>query len=156
MNEIINNKKKSEIVAEEISNLNYGDVIKHSKIAAIIQEVYPSQRYFSELQKAKKILLKSYGVVLESIHGDGYRIVKPDDYVAHSLKHYKKGFNEFQKGSDTLSHAPIKDMTEEGRETYRRVNDRAILLHASLKGAVVELKTLGEKKHPFLPKNINT
>lgn len=156
MNEIIKNKKKSEILAEEITKLTYGDMITHSTIANIIDEVYPSQRYLAAVQKTKKILLKEYGIVLESIRGDGYRVVQPDDYVNHSLKHYKRGFKEFQKGADTLTHAPVDKMTEEGRNTYRRVNDRAVLLNASLKGAVVELKTLGEKKHPFLPKNIKS
>lgn len=154
MKEIIKNKKKSEILAEEIAKMSYGDVIFHSNISSIINEIYNTQRYISTIQKTKKILLKEYGIVLESIRGDGYRIVQPDDYVTHSLKHYKKGFNEFQKGADTLSHAPVNQMSDEGRNTYRRVNDRAVILHASLKGAVVELKTLGEKKHPFLPKNI--
>lgn len=152
MNEMIKNKKKSEVLAEEIAKMKYGDVISHSKISSIIHEEYHTQRYTSTIQKAKKILLKEYGIVLESIRGNGYRVVLPDDYVTHSLKHYKKGFNEFQKGADTLSHAPVNEMSDEGRITYRRVNDRAVLLHASIKGAVVELKTLGEKRHPFLPK----
>ena len=154
MNEIIKNKKRSEILAEFIAKMNYGDVVSHSTIASVICEKYPSQRYITTIQKAKKILLKEYGYVLESIRGDGYRIVCPDDYVTHSLKHYKKGFNEFQRGIDTLSHAPINKMSDEGKTTYRRVQDRAVLLNASIKGAVVELKTLGEKNHPFLPKNI--
>lgn len=154
MNEIINNKKKSEIIAEVISAMQYGEVITHTTISKIIGEQYPSQKYMSAVQRAKKILLNDYGKILESIRGDGYRIVNPDNYVNHSLKHFKRGFNEFQKGSDTLSHAPIKDMTEEGRNAYRRVNDRATILHASLQGAVVELKTLGEKKHPFIPKSV--
>lgn len=154
MNEIIKNKKKSEIIVDIISTMKYGEVITHTVISEVIGEPYPSQKYMSTVQKAKKILLSDYGKILESIRGDGYRVVSPDDYVNHSLKHYKRGFNEFQKGSDTLSHAPVKDMTEEGRNAYRRVNDRAIVLNASIKGAVVELKTLGEKKHPFAPKCI--
>lgn len=155
MKEIIENKKKSEILAEMIINLEYGEVITHTTISQVIQEIYPSQRYMSTVQKTKKILLNDYGRILESIRGDGYRVVKPDDYVNHSLRHYKRGFNEFQKGSDTLTHAPIKDMSDEGRNAYRRVNDRATLLQATIKGAVVELKTLGEKKHPFIPKNVS-
>lgn len=154
MNGVIKNKKKQEILAEKISKMSYGDVISHDTIARTIKEGHSSKRYAPTVQAAKKILLKDYGIVLESIRGAGYRVVNPDDYVNHSLRHYKRGFNEFQKGADTLSHAPVNQMTAEGRDTYRRVNDRAILLHASLKGAVVELKTLGEKQHPFLPKNI--
>ena len=154
MNEVLNNKKKSEILAEEIKKLSYGDVITHEQIAEAIEENYPSNRYRTTITKAKKILAKD-GIYLESIIGDGYRIVEPDDVVTHSLKHYKRGFNEMQKGYDTLANAPVKNMSAEGRETYRRVYDRAVTLSASMKGAAVELKTLGQKKHPFAIENMS-
>lgn len=131
-------------------------MIVHAKISSIVQEEYRQQKYFSVVQAAKKILLKEYGIILESVHGDGYRLVLPDDFTRQSLRHYKRGFNEFQKGMDVLSYAPTKYMSEEGRAEYRRVNDRAVILHASIKGATVELKTLCEKRHPFLPKNLRT
>lgn len=150
MNEIIKNQKKSEFLAETISKLNYGDVLKHSTIANIIQEDYPSPKYTSTIAKVKKILLNKYNRCIESIVGDGYRVVKPDDYVNHSLRYYKRGFNEMKKGADTLQHAPVKDMSDEGRVVFRRVYDRAVILNASLKGASVELKSLSDKKkHPF-------
>lgn len=154
MNEVIENKKKSEILAEKIATLNYGDVITHQQIADLIQEKYPSPKYSSTVQKARKILLKQYGKIIENIVGDGYRVVQPDSFVDHSLKHYKRGFNEMQKGYDTLSHAPSKDMTPEGRAIYRRVNDRAVTLAATMKGVNVELKMLGEKKHPMAIQNV--
>lgn len=150
MNEIIENKKKSEVLAEMIMTLGYGDVIKHSSISKIIEEPYPSNKYAATIQKTKKILLKKYNRCIEVIVGDGYRVVQPDDFVNQSLKHYKKGFKEIEKGTDTLYHAPVNDMTAEGVTVYRRVYDRAVILNASLQGAKVELKTLSNKKqHPF-------
>lgn len=154
MNEVIENRKKSEILAEKINELKYGDFISHGQIAALIEEEYPSNKYSSTITKAKKILLKKYNKTLENISGDGYRLTNPDDFVQQSLKHYKRGFNEMQKGYDTLEYAPTKDMTKEGREAYRRVHDRAITLAAAMKGTAVELKSLGEKKHPMALKNI--
>lgn len=155
MNEVLKNKKKSEILAERIKELNYGDIITHEQISNAIDEKYPSNKYTSTIAKARKLLL-SDGVYLESIIGDGYRIVEPDNVVDHSLKHYKRGFKEIQKGYNTLANAPVKKMTEEGRETYRRVYDRAVTLSASMKGAAVELKTLGKKNHPFAIENIHS
>lgn len=155
MNEVLDNKKKSEILAEEISKLNYEDIILHSQIAEIIQEDYGSNKYRSEIDRTKKILLKKYNKILKSIKGDGYRVVKPDDFVGESLGHYKRGFNEMQKGQDILTNAPVKDMTDEGRTIFRRVYDRAVILNASMQGAVVELKTLGtKKKHPMAVENV--
>ena len=97
MNEIIDNRKKSEILAEKINELNYGDVISHEQIASLIEEDYPSNKYTSTIAKAKKMLLKKYSKTIENIVGDGYRLVNPDDFVQQSLKHYKRGFNEMQK-----------------------------------------------------------
>jgi len=157
MNELIKNEKnktKSEILAEKINELNYGDFISHQQIASVIEEPYGSNKYTSTISKAKKILLKKYNKVIQNIVGDGYRITSPDDFVQQSLKHYKRGFNEMQKGYDTLEYAPTKDMSQEGMSTYRRMHDRAITLQAAMKGASVELKTLGEKKHPMALENI--
>lgn len=149
MNEIIENKKKSEILAEMISKLNYGDVILHKDISSIIQEKYPSCKYNTTVQKCKKILLEKYDKAIECVRGDGYRVVKPDDFVFHSLNHYKRGFNEIKKGHNILTHAPVKDMSNDGRDSFRRVYDRSVILQASLKGVSVELKSLAEKNHPF-------
>jgi hypothetical protein len=154
MNEVLNNKKKSEVLAEKIGKLHYGDIIFHNQIAEIIDEKYPSNKYTSTIAKARKILLKN-GICLENVVGDGYRVVEPDNFVDHSLKHYKRGFNEMQKGYDTLTYAPTKDMTPEGRDTYRRVHDRAVTLAASMKGVSVELKTLGKKNHPMSLENMS-
>lgn len=155
MNEIIENKKKSEVLAEKINELNYGDVITHQQISSVIKEDYPSNKYTSTIAKAKKILLKKYNKAIENIPGDGYRIVAPDDFVHQSLKHYKRGFNEMQKGYDTLEYAPVENMSVEGRDTYMRVHDRAIILRASMAGAKAELKTLsGKRKHPFALENM--
>lgn len=154
MNELIENRKKSEILAEKLNELSYGDFISHEQIATIIEEPYGSNKYAGTISKAKKVLLKKYNKTLECIIGDGYRLVNPGDFVQQSLKHYKRGFNEMGKGYEVLEHAPIKDMSKEDLNTYRRVHDRAITLAAAMKGTSVELRTLGEKKHPMALKNI--
>lgn len=155
MNELIENCKKSEVLAEELSKMSYGDFISHQQIATIIEENYPSNKYSTTVAKAKKLLLKKYNKTIENIVGDGYRLVSPDDFVQQSLKHYKRGFNEMRKGYDTLTYAPVQDMTPEGRDTYMKVHDRAVILNASMQGVKAELKTLaGKRSHPFALENV--
>ena len=154
MQEVLKNKKKMEIIAENLLLLKDGEVITHKELSNLIQTPYDSQQYRSVLQQAKHYAAEHYGVELESIRGVGYRRIEPDKYVDHSLRHYKRGFKEFQKGENTLRHAPVDRMTVEGRDAYRRISDRAMILNASLSGSMVELKKLGEKRHPFLPENI--
>lgn len=145
-------KKPQEILAETILNSGYGEVITHKEIEKIIGIPRKNEhKYCQIIQAAKKILLYQYGKKLESIRGVGYRFVKPGDYVSNSLGHYKRGFREIKKGKDTLDLAPVNDMTAEERATYTCVHDRSIILHASMEGAMCELKTLGKKNHPLLP-----
>ena len=157
MNEMIKNKRPSEVLCEKILQLNYGELITHEEISSIIKEEYGSPRYSTVIQQTKAQLLKKQRAI-ESIRGQGYRVVEPDAFVDLSLNYYKKGFNEMQKGSDTLRFAPAKDMSIEGRNIYHRVQDRANALQAVLNGASVELKTLRAKDdgkiHPMAVENI--
>lgn len=155
MNELIKNKKKSEILAEQLLAMNYGDVVTHQEIASIINEKVGSQKYNSIIQRTKKLILNNHRAI-ESVRGQGYRLVEPDNFVDLSLSHYKRGFNEMQKGANTLKAAPVNDMTDEGRRVYRRVQDRAIALQAAMNGAKVELKTLGMRDHPMSVNNVST
>ena len=54
--------------------------------------------------------------------------------------------NKISKPMKSLNDMPLHERME-----YQRVHDRAVILQASMKGASVELKTLGKKKHPFMP-----
>ena len=58
--------------------------------------------------------------------------------------------NETSKSTKSLN-----DMTLHERMEWQRVHDREVISQVFMKGASVELKTLGEKKkHPFDPENI--
>ena len=48
----------------------------------------------------------------------------------------------------------LNEMSLHERMEYQRMHDRAVILQASMKETAVELKTLGEKKHPFALENI--
>lgn len=145
-------KKPQEILAETILDRGYGEVISHEEIERIIGVPKKNRDKYNQIvQTAKKILFNQYGKKLESVRKVGYRFIKPGDYVTSSLGHYKRGFKEIKKGKDTLDLAPVNDMTVEERATYTRVHDRSIILHASMEGAMCELKALGKKSHPLLP-----
>ena len=153
MNELLNNQKKSEILVKEIFKIKiWGYYFTYSEIARIDVK-YPSNKYKSMIRSTRKMLMHK-GIILENIVGDGYRLIQPDNFVDQSLKHYKRGFNEMQKGYDTLDVAPTEKMTQAGLVRYRRVHDRAVTIAASMKGLSVELKELsGKKQHPLTIEN---
>jgi acetate kinase len=146
-------KQKWEILFESIKNMNYGETITHNEISQIILEGIDSNKYRSILQRAKKELLRQ-SKEIESIRGVGYRVIEPDSYIDKSLTKFKQGFDRLKKGNDILDYAPVKDMSEEGRATYRHVSDRSKILYASMAGGCTELKMLTKKNPAFLPENI--
>jgi len=147
------NKQKWEILFESIKNMEYGDIITHAEISKLINEPYGSNKYSSIVQRAKKELLKNSRQI-ESIRETGYRVLEPDSYVDESMSKFKQGFNKLKKGNDLLTFAPVKDMSDEGRDTYRHVSDRARSLYAVMAGGCTELKLLSKKNSALLPENI--
>lgn len=150
MEKMIGEKRQSEVLCDVIRGMEYGEQITHTTISGIIGEKAGGTKYYSVIQKARKMLLEDYKVCLENVREIGYRVTMPDDFVKVSLNEYKSGFKRIKKGASVLQNAPVENMSEEGREAHRHVYDRTVQLDAFLNGVNVELKTLANKKpHPF-------
>ena len=142
-----------ENVVNELLKKDYEDVITHKDLSISLNVDYKSKEYFSCMTKIKKVLLEK-GKALETVYGVGYRIANPDNYSAMAINQYRLGFNRLKKGEKILTYAPVKEMTEDGFNTFRQVSDKAQQLHAALAGGVVELKLLNRKKeHSLLHKS---
>ena len=148
---VFDKKRKSEILAEYFVSIGYEDkIVKHKDISDVIGESYGTNKYRTIIAQTKTVLQRQYNRHIESVRSEGYRVIKPDDTVKASLSHYKRGFKEMQKGQDILTHAPIQDMSQEGREVFNRTYDRAVRLNAAMLGGVTELNALGDSNnHPL-------
>ena len=149
METLIENKKRYELLSEEFMKLNYGDILKHEDIAQIIQSDYPSRDYQVQVGLALKHLWKKYQRKVKNVRKVGYRVIVPDEYTNETLNCYLSGVQKIKEGTDIMNYAPVNSMTQEGREAYRRVQDKALAFNASVQGSIVELKLLGKKEHPF-------
>lgn len=154
MENIAEVQKKHEILAKKISEMEYGDTIMHSEIESVIGEPYGSQKYRTIVSKAKSVLLNEYNRNITSVHGKGYTVPYPDDYVDTALGHYKRASRQVRKGKRVLEHCPVGDMTAQGREAHRRVYDKMLILDSAMQGTRVELKMLSKRNHPFALENI--
>lgn len=88
---IENIKSKSEVLFEQISSLNYGDVVSHQSIEKIIGVPYGNPKYNVIIQEVQRSLFGRTRMILENIRDKGYRIVTPDYYATQAIKHYNKG-----------------------------------------------------------------
>lgn len=148
MNDNNEKQKVQELLAEMIAKYDYGAIISHDWISHIASIPYGTNKYKTIIGKTKRILIKKYSKVLESVKGIGYRIILPDEYTDNTLGHYKKGFKELQRGYEVIENAPITEMSPEGLEIHRRVYDRSTVLLASMQGVRAELKMLNKRRKP--------
>lgn len=153
MNQLVENKKKWELLYDRIKTMEYGDIISHDDISSVIGESYDSKNYHSIINRARKELLKA-SKAIESVRGQGYRVLMPSDYAFESVKTFKQGFNKFQKAKTTLDCTPIKELSVEDLKVHRNVCDRVSVLHAHLSGAKTELNLLAKKSSAYLPENV--
>ena len=142
-------QEKIQAIVDLVMAKDYGDTITHVEIVMATKERGKTQSYWDAVCAAGKRCINS-GRMIESVHGVGYRIVKPDDYTEQSIKQIASGAKKIERGAKILDHAPVQDMTQEGLERYNRVTDRMRLLNASLAGAKVEISMLNKgRKHPL-------
>lgn len=153
---MIGNKRKYEILVEAFKELNYGDKVTHEQIATKIEEKYPSQGYNYVISKTKKVL-RQYGIVLESVHGEGYQIARPENIVDISLKDIKTGVNKITGARDMLEYTPTDNLTAEQLERHRNVYDRVNDMTARMKGYhAVVIESARYKNHPLSVDNVKT
>ena len=148
------NLRPYERLVEAVSVMEYGEPITHEMISSIIGERMNTNRYRSAVSKAAKILQRR-SKKIESIRGIGYRVVRPTNYIDHSVTHVDRSRNEIAKAKEILENVPINELTVEDRAVVTRVKDRVTLLHASMSGSSVEVKTLARRNNPLLPENTN-
>jgi hypothetical protein len=139
--EIIDNKEKWEILVERVTEAQYGDIILHQDIEALIDLGCGDLEYYSLITKVKKYLFPK-GIGLVNIKGIGYRVLEPDAFNEKSAKVIKHGSSVIKKGLKWLEYAPTKDMSPEGRETHRTMSDSAKRINAMMVGGCSEIRLL--------------
>ena len=136
---------KIKALVDVFINEKYDATIEHWKIASIIGEPVGSQQYRQIVERAKKELLDC-GKMITSVHGVGYRVVRPDEYTEQSARCVAIGARRINKGMKILDNAPVNDMTQDGVQRYNTIADRMRILKAAVTGAKVEIKMLNSKR----------
>lgn len=142
------NKKVEKLVDYFISK-EYGTIVYHQEIAALIDIKYGSYAYRSIVNTAKKKLLES-GHMIDSIRKSGYQVVEPDNYTDKAVDKVQRAVKNINNGQKIMDNAPVNDMSPVGLEIHNQVNDRFRLLRASTTGSKVEITMLSKKReHPM-------
>ena len=146
----MDNSEQVKILVEEFVNKGYGGAMTHYEISRLVGVKEGTRRYQSIIDSAKKKLLE-HGKMIDNVRGVGYRVIDPDEYTGQSARCVISGARRIDKGTKILQNAPVKDMSQEGVQTYNRVVDRMKILQAAICGAKVEINMLSSKReHPLL------
>lgn len=142
-------QEKIQTIVDLVMAKDYGETLSHVELVMAIREHGKTQSYWDAVSAAGKRCI-SGGKMIESVHGVGYRVVKPDDYTEQSIRYIASGAKRIDRGAKILDHAPVSDMSQAGLERYNLVSDRMRVLRASLAGARVEISMLNSgRKHPL-------
>lgn len=129
------------ILADLIEPKKYGELIHYQEIEQAIGESRGTQRYYSAIAKAKK-LLEERGKMIVRIGGGDYQVAYPGDYTEQYAREVRLAGKRIKHGGKILKAAPVKDMTQDEMQTYINVSDFHQRMSASISGANVEIKKL--------------
>jgi hypothetical protein len=142
-------KRKEELsLSERIINYvreeEYGIVISHDTMELVIG-VPRSTSYYFAVSKANKALLRQ-SKMLKNIPGQGYVILDANDYSAHSVTVFHKGYKTIKHAKKILDNAPMKLMSQEAVTKHNLTLDRVNLHLSNLKPGVAVLNNIQKKE----------
>lgn len=129
-----NNPRKESLILESAvsqflsESFAYGDVVSHLWLEVYLEIPKPetlsdAQRtrflMLSRVEDFKRLLLEEHKLALESVRGEGYRIVPPKDQAAFAVT---EAARLIQKGIDRglvlLQHARLGEMNDDARKRH--------------------------------------
>jgi len=132
-------------LADYIEPMDYGTVISYQDIERVTKREWGTPLYYRDISKAKYIL-ESKGKAIAPIGGKDYQVLYPGDYSAAYVNQVKLASKRIKRGGHILDGAPVRDMSQEERQTFNAVYDFHKRLESRIAGNYVEVVLLSEKK----------
>ena len=142
-------KEAIDRLVEAVEERDYGDILNYAEIGNIIDQKYGSTAYNDIVQNARKRLIVA-GHMIVNVRGIGYKVCPPDNYTGEGVRYMRQGARHIDRGAKIINHAPVNDMSQNGREVHNRVNDRMMRLQAAMAGASTELHMLSKPNNPLM------
>jgi hypothetical protein len=159
MNEMIGRVKQHPEWKEIVSLLcdyEYGSTIRHEDIEAIsgLSRARDHHRYFNQIKKAKKHLLRDYGRKLRAIPDKGYELVNPNEFVKESRREVIRGTRRIREAGDTLAYVPQERLSPVENRMVADAASKTGMLLAFATGTLAKTKPSLLAKRADVPKLI--
>lgn len=135
-------------LADFIREKPYGSFIYYQDIERVTDTKFQTMRYYTAIQKAKKILEED-GKAIKCTGKGTYQVLYPGDYTSAYSREVRLARKRIKHGGKILKGAPRQDMTQEELQSFNHVSDFHARMEAYMKGSYVEVKELANKKHPL-------
>lgn len=135
-------------LADYIAEKPYGSFIYYQDIERVTDTKFQTMRYYSAIQKAKRIL-ETKGKAIKCTGKGTYQVLCPGDYTDAYAREVRLAKKRIKHGGKILKGAPKQDMTQMELQDFNHVSDFHTRMEAYMKGSYVEVKQLTEKKHPL-------
>jgi len=100
------------LIVERLADEDYGVVIAHGTLATLTGLTSQSRRYFSQVQRARRVLLAEWQRELESMPGIGYRLVEPPEFTGRSRRQLRLSQRRVKRAGAILVAAPQHLLTD--------------------------------------------
>lgn len=128
------------LIVDALSARDYGTEITHAEMSAITGLAYPSVRYFQQVTKAKRRLLSEWSREMETLSGQGYRLVKPDEFHARARRQVVFAGRRLRRGASVLVAAPQHLLTDEQNSRNANALAKIGALEAQRKRVIAETR----------------
>ena len=140
------------LLYESFSDKDYDTFIPHGDIEAILgyDRKKEHSKYYSFVEKWKKEMLTEASRHIECVNGEGYRIVRPDEFRKGASRQMKLGTKRFVKGGKILKNTPVDLLSEEEKNKLGQMSSVfAQLLHFQ-KATFKKVKEIDKKTDRLL------
>jgi hypothetical protein len=101
------------LLVEYLKDRAYGSAVAHAELAEVGSLVPQSSRYFSQVQRARRVLLVDWQRELETVAGQGYRLVEPSEFFGRVRRGLRLTGRRLRATRRIAASAPSHLLTDE-------------------------------------------
>lgn len=109
------------VIYDEVHDLPYGAEITFAAIAKLLGDDDRSRAYRAVRRCNQQLGRESRPRILGSCRGNGYRVLKPDEYAPAALSYQAQARRKLSSAVSVMQAAPLRDMTTAQRDWAHKV-----------------------------------
>ena len=145
MEEVVKHPEWKELF-DKAKYWDYGSEHSHDEISAVLDIPKETTKYYHSVGRTNKELRRQAQRHLVSISGQGYKVLRPEEFLTEAGKILKQAVKKIGKGYEVAYATPTHLLTEEGRTRWTGFIERGLRLKAMADSERQELRKIADGK----------